>query len=68
MVVSNTSPLIALAEIGLLHLVPKLYGTISLPGAVLTKSLARERPVRTRFAMRSLSSLSRWKIRRCCAP
>lgn len=34
MVVSNTSPLIALAEIGLLHLVPNLYGTITLPGAV----------------------------------
>lgn len=34
MVVSNTSPLIALAEIGLPHLVPRLYGTISLPGAV----------------------------------
>ena len=34
MVVSNTSPLIALTEIGLLSLIPQLYGTITLPGAV----------------------------------
>ena len=34
MVVSNTSPLISLSEIGLLHLVSQLYGTITLPGAV----------------------------------
>lgn len=34
MVVSNTSPLTALTEIGLLSLIPQLYGTITLPGAV----------------------------------
>lgn len=37
MVVSNTSPLIALTEIGLLSLIPQLYGSITLPGAVFDK-------------------------------
>lgn len=33
-VVSNTSPLIALSEAGLLDLLPKLYESVTLPGAV----------------------------------
>ena len=33
-VVSNSSPLIVLTEIGLLSLIPQLYGTITVPAAV----------------------------------
>lgn len=39
-VVCNTSPLINLAGVGLLDLLPALYGTILIPGAVHREYMA----------------------------
>lgn len=39
-VVANAGPLIALAQIGQLPLLPKLYGHIHIPGAVLAEVMA----------------------------
>lgn len=36
-VVSDTTPLIALAGVGLLDLLPRLYGAVSIPEAVMTE-------------------------------
>lgn len=45
-VVANAGPLIALAQIGQLHILPALYGQIHIPSAVRKEVLAdgRERP------------------------
>lgn len=51
--VSNTSPLINLAGVGLLELLPQLYGTIWIPGAV-----SREYTAGRRAGEPSLDSLS----------
>lgn len=40
-VVSNTTPLITLAGVGLLDLLPQLYGVVHIPRAVATEYLAK---------------------------
>lgn len=40
-VVTNAGPLIALAKLGLLHLLGRLYGTVLMPGAVYDEVVLR---------------------------
>ena len=44
MVVSNTGPLSELAKIGLLHLVPSLYGHVAVPSQVYQELLSGSHP------------------------
>ena len=47
-VIINSGPLMALAKLGLLDLLPRLYGQVRFPTAVFTEVVGRGRESRTR--------------------